>query len=99
MPNGLTRPSIPCYRFFGRRCPVPTAIGTHEATTCIAGRERTVELREGLRIRYQDRAARVKKIGSGMVCMVYDEEPDSKTWYHLSGLKHALGKGELTVSG
>ena len=33
----------------------------------------------------------------GMVCMVYDEEPDSKTWYHLASLKHALGKGELTV--
>ncbi len=56
-----------------------------------------MEFREGLRIRYQDRAAKVKKVRMGMVCMVYDEEPDSKTWYHLASLKHALGKGELTV--
>ena len=61
------------------------------------GREGAVELREGLRIRYQDRAAKVKKIRGGMVCMVYDEEPDSKTWYQLASLNHAMDKGELTV--
>ena len=75
------------------------AMDSHVDTTCIAGRERAVELKEGLRIRYQDRAAKVKKIRAGMVCMVFDEEPDSKTWYHLSSLNHALGKGELTVRG
>jgi hypothetical protein len=29
--------------------------------------------------------------------MVYDEEPDSKTWYQLASLNHAMDKGELTV--
>ena len=41
----------------------------------------------------------LKQRADGSVVKAYDEEPDAKTWYHFSGLKHAMGKGELTIGG